>query len=92
MIPIDTQESWSKVRDKGQAYLSYAGEGGISVLQTSIFVIMVRLLMQSIDNIYIDMRNANFVWQSVPIHPNHNEICLVTHAFILIIYDNIVNV
>ena len=32
MIPIDTQ-----VKGQGQAYSSYVGEGGISVLQTSIF-------------------------------------------------------
>ena len=37
MIPIDIQVSRSKVRVKGQAYSSYVGEGGISVLQTSLF-------------------------------------------------------
>ena len=35
MIPIDIQVSRFKV--KGQAYSLYVGEGGISVLQTSIF-------------------------------------------------------
>ena len=34
MIPIDIQVSRFKV--KGQAYYTYVGEGGISVLQTSI--------------------------------------------------------
>ena len=38
MIPIDTQVSRSKVRIKGQAYRSYVVEGGISDLQTSIFI------------------------------------------------------
>ena len=37
MIPIDIQVSRSKVKVKGQAYYTYVGEGGISVLQTSIF-------------------------------------------------------
>ena len=35
MIPIAIKVSRAKV--KGQAYFLYAGEGGISVLQTSIF-------------------------------------------------------
>ena len=38
MIPIDIQVSRSKVKVKGQAYYTYVGEGGISVLQTSIFL------------------------------------------------------
>ena len=38
MIPIDIQVSSSKVKVKGQAYYTYVGEGGISVLQTSIFM------------------------------------------------------
>ena len=37
MIPIAIQVSRSKVKVKGQAYSSYVGEGGISVLETSIF-------------------------------------------------------
>ena len=37
MTPIDIQVSRSKVEVKGQAYSLYVGEGGISVLQTSIF-------------------------------------------------------
>ena len=37
MIPIDIQVSRSMAKVKGQAYSSYAGEGGISVLPTSIF-------------------------------------------------------
>ena len=37
MIPINNQVSRSKVKVKGQAYYTYVGEGGISVLQTSIF-------------------------------------------------------
>ena len=42
MIPIDTQVSRSKVRVKGQSYRSYVGEeGGISVLQTSIFCYII---------------------------------------------------
>ena len=36
------------------------------------------------DNIYIGIRNADFVWQSVPVHPNHNEFdtCFVESVFI----------
>ena len=42
MTPIDIQVSRSKVSVKGQAYSLYVWEGGISVLQTSIFhVVMV---------------------------------------------------
>ena len=37
MTPIDIQVSRSKVKVKGQAYSLYVGEGGINVLQTSIF-------------------------------------------------------
>ena len=37
MIPIRIQVSRSKVKVKGQAYYTYVGEGGICVLQTSIF-------------------------------------------------------
>ena len=37
MTPIDIQVSRSKVSVEGQAYSLYVGEGGISVLQTSIF-------------------------------------------------------
>ena len=37
MTPIDIQVTMSKVRIEGQAYSLYVGEGGISVLQTSIF-------------------------------------------------------
>ena len=37
MTPIDIQISRSNVKVKGQAYSLYVGEGGISVLQTSIF-------------------------------------------------------
>ena len=37
MIPIDIEVSRSKVKVIGQAYYTYVGEGGISVLQTSIF-------------------------------------------------------
>ena len=39
MIPIDIQVSRSKVSVEGQAYFLRIGEGGISVLQTSIFTI-----------------------------------------------------
>ena len=38
MTPIDIQVSRSKVSVAGQAYSLYVGEGGISVLQTSIFL------------------------------------------------------
>ena len=38
MTPIDIQVSRSKVSVEGQAYSLYVGEGGISVLQTSIFI------------------------------------------------------
>ena len=41
MIPTDIQVSRSKGNVKGQAYSSHVGEGGISVLQTSIFYIYV---------------------------------------------------
>ena len=37
MTPIDIQVSRSQVSVEGQAYALYVGEGGISVLQTSIF-------------------------------------------------------
>ena len=37
MMPIAIQVSRSKVKVKGQDYSLYVGEGGISVLQTSIF-------------------------------------------------------
>ena len=37
MTPIDIQVTRSKVSIEGQAYSLYVGEGGISVLQTSIF-------------------------------------------------------
>ena len=37
MTPIDIQVSRSKVSIEGQAYSLYVWEGGISVLQTSIF-------------------------------------------------------
>ena len=40
MTPIDVQVSRSKVKVKGHAYSLYVGEGGISVLQTSIFTII----------------------------------------------------
>ena len=36
MAPIDIQVSRSKVSVEGQTYSLYVGEGGISVLQTSI--------------------------------------------------------
>ena len=36
MISIDIQVSRSKIKVNGQTYSSYVGEGGISVLQTSI--------------------------------------------------------
>ena len=39
MIPIDIQVSRPKVKVKGQTY--YLGEGGISVLQTSIFYLRI---------------------------------------------------
>ena len=39
MTPIDIQVSRSKFKVKGHAYSLYVGEGGISVLQTSIFFI-----------------------------------------------------
>ena len=38
MTPIDIQISRSKVSVEGQAYSLYVGEGGISVLQTAIFL------------------------------------------------------
>ena len=38
MTPIDIQVSRSKVSVEGQAYSLYVGEGGISVLQTAIFL------------------------------------------------------
>ena len=38
MAPIVIQVSRSKVSDEGQAYSLYVGEGGISVLQTAIFI------------------------------------------------------
>ena len=37
MTPIDNQDRSSKVSVEGQAYSLYVGEGGISILQTSIF-------------------------------------------------------
>ena len=41
MTPIDIQVSRSKVSVKGQAFSLYVGEGGISVLQTAIFLVQV---------------------------------------------------
>ena len=41
MTPIDIQVSRSKVSVEGQAYSLYVGEGGISVLQTAIFSILL---------------------------------------------------
>ena len=43
MTPIDIQVSRSKVKVGGQAYSVYVGEGGggISILQTSIFLFKV---------------------------------------------------
>ena len=41
MTPVDIQVSRSKVSVEGQAYSLYVGEGGISVLQTSIFIIFM---------------------------------------------------
>ena len=38
MVPIVIQVSRSQGKVKGQAYSSHVGEGGIIVLQTSIFV------------------------------------------------------
>ena len=45
MILIAIQVNRSKVKVKGQAYSLYFGEGGITVLQTSIFSIYVQLLI-----------------------------------------------
>ena len=40
MTPIDMHVTRSKVGVEGQAYSLYVGEGGISVLQKSIFTLM----------------------------------------------------
>ena len=41
MTPIDIQVSRSKVSVEGQTYPLYIGEGGISVLQTAIFILVI---------------------------------------------------
>ena len=40
------------------------------------------------DNIYIGIRNTNFVWRLVPIHPNHNKFdaCFVSRVCTLLSY------
>ena len=43
MTPIDIQVSRSKVSVEGQASSLYVGEGGISVLQTAIFLMAAYL-------------------------------------------------
>ena len=61
MTPIDIQVSRSKVSVEGQAFSLYVGEGGISVLQTAIFMKRVMCLeAQGYKNTY--RIAGNFRW------------------------------
>ena len=60
MIPIDIQVTRSNVKVKGQAYSSYVGEGGISVLQTAIFWNKIEIKKQYLSKIIVaNMRISN---------------------------------
>ena len=59
MTPINIQVSRSKVRVKGQAYSLYVWEGGISVLQTSIFTLRVATVLAAPVSTYVHVNQIN---------------------------------